>query len=310
MKKPGFILLGVACAGIIGGLWYRSHAAAAAQKSFSTAEAAAQALVQAAQNDDTATLLLLFGPKEKEIVASGDPVRDRSRRAAFVERARQSLKVQPVSADRDRAFILVGEDEFPFPIPIVKSGGRWRFDTQEGKHELLARRIGSNELDAIDFCHRFVDAEYQFAAEDHDGSGVRQYAQRFISSPGKKDGLYWPAPEGSSVSPIADLVTEAAEEGYDTSGVKPVPYHGYVFRFLTGQGANAQGGANEYMVHGLMIGGFGLIAWPVEYGTSGIKTFLVNQSGDVFEKDLGRGTPARVLAITTFDPDPTWKVVQ
>jgi hypothetical protein len=219
------------------------------------------------------------------------------------------MKLQPDPSDASRVLIVIGGDDFPFAVPIRKAGGQWRFDVEEGEREVLARRIGGNEIDAIRLCTAYVEAQQQYAAEDHDRSGVHQYAMRFISSPGRKDGLYWPEADDAPTSPIADLVTQAAQEGYDTSGEKPVPYHGYRFQILTGQGPEAEGGATEYMVRGLLIGGFGLVAWPVEYGTSGVKTFLVNQSGVVYEKDLGTNTSTLANAMKTFDPDRTWKVV-
>jgi hypothetical protein len=296
--------------GMLTVLVYEGCGTATPQKSFSSAGAAAGVLLSAAEANDIAALNLLFGPNGKEILASGDPVQDQNRRAMFVERANQSMKVQPDPADSSRAVILIGEDDFPFAVPLRKTGGKWRFDTEDGKREVLARRIGGNELDAIRLCAAYVDAQEQFTAEDHDRSGVRQYAQRFISSPDKKDGLYWPQAEGTPASPIAELVTQAAAEGYDTSGEKPVPYHGYYYQILTGQGPNVPGGAGEYTVHGLMIGGFGLVGWPAEYGASGIKTFLVNQAGVVYEKDLGTNTSAQARAMKTFNPDSTWKAVQ
>lgn len=298
------------CAGSLLYLSNPNIGSAAGQKSFPTAEAAARALLAAAQSNDIASLNLLFGDQGKEIVTSGDPVQDKNRRDLFVDLARRSMKVQPDSANPGRMQILIGDDDFPFPVPLVKTGSEWTFDTVDGKRELLARRIGANELDAIDLCHKYVEAQFQFAAQDNDGSGVHQYAQRFISSPNKKDGLYWPAEEGSPTNPIADLVTQAAEEGYDTSGEKPVPYHGYYFHILTGEGPLAKGGQKDYLTHGLMIGGFGLAAWPVEYGVSGIKSFLVNQMGTVYEKDLGNRTPVLAKAIKAFNPDATWKAVK
>jgi hypothetical protein len=291
-------------------LLYEGGALAAQQKSFSTAGAAAAALLSAAQAGDTAALDLMFGPNGKEILNSGDPVQDRDRRAMFVQRASRSMKVQTDPADSSRAVIVIGEDDFPFAVPLRKTRGKWRFDTEDGRREVRARRIGGNELDAIRLCTAYVDAQEKFTAEDHDPSGVRQYARRFISSPGARDGLYWPRNEGHAAGPIAELVTQAAREGYDTSGEKPVPYRGYYFRILTGQGSNVPGGAGDYSVHGLMIGGFGLVAWPAEYGVSGIKTFQVNQSGVVYEKDLGANTPAQARAMKTFNPDSTWRAVQ
>jgi hypothetical protein len=303
------IILSLIFAGTIAGIWFFRHSAVK-QKTFATPEGAAQALVQATERNDPGALLALFGPEGKPIISSGDPIRDKSRRTAFAERASEAMKVEPAPTEVDRAFILVGEDSFPFPVPLVRSAGQWRFDTQAGKQELLARRIGSNELAAIELCRGFVDAEYQFASQDRDGSGVRQYARRFISSPGKKDGLYRSISNEGSSSPVDDLVAEAAAEGYDTSGAGPIPYHGYNVRLLTGQGPNAEGGPKDYIVHGLMIGGFGLVAWPIAYGVSGVETFLVNQSGFVYEKDLGPETETKVQSIKVFDPDSLWKVVK
>jgi hypothetical protein len=302
------VTVGSVCA--IALVWRHTHTAGNDQVSFSTADAAARTLLDAAENDDPAAMLLLFGASGKDLVQSGDAVRDRSRRNAFVEQAKRSMRVQPDPSDRKRAFILIGAEQFPFPVPVVKTRHGWSFDVDAGRDELLARRIGSNELDAINLCRRFVDAQYQFSSEDRDGSGVRQYAQRFISSPGKRDGLYWPAADGGPESPIADLVAEATEEGYDVSGALAVPYHGYNLKLLTGQGAGAKGGAKDYVVHDLMIGGFGLVAWPVEYGLSGIKTFIVNDAGVVLEKDFGRGADPKIREMKTFDPDSTWKVVE
>ena len=224
--------------------------------------------------------------------------------------AKHRMKLQPDPANPSMVVILIGLDDFPFPAPLVKTAGAWRFDTQKGKREMLARRIGSNELDAIDLCTTYVEAQRAFAAGDPEHSGVHQYARRLISSPGKKDGLYWPQAGNRPSSPIGELVTQAALEGYDTSGLQPVPYHGYFFRILTGQGPRARGGAQDYLVHGLMIGGFGLVAWPAEYRASGVKTFLVNQEGMVYEKDLGPSTHAVARAIKTFNPDSSWKEVK
>jgi hypothetical protein len=295
--------------GMLAVLLYEGGASAEQQKSFSTPGAAAEALLSAAQAGDIAALNLLLGPDGKGILNSGDPVQDKNRRAMFVQRASQSMKVQPDPANSSRAIILIGEDDFPVAVPLRKTRGKWRFDTEAGKREVLARRIGGNELDAIRLCKAYVDEQEKFTAEDHDRSGVRQYAQRFISSPDKSDGLYWPRAESAPASPIAELVTQAAQEGYDTSGEKPVPYHGYYFQILTGQGPNAPGGAGDYTVNGLMIGGFGLVAWPAEYGASGIKTFLVNQSGVVYEKDLWTNTPVQAKGMKTFNPDSTWRAL-
>jgi Protein of unknown function (DUF2950) len=311
LKLTGLACRFLLCAGL---LFYAGadpgFALAIEQKSFPTAEAAAQALLSAVRSDDVATLLLLLGDEGKGIVNSGDPVEDRNRRKMFVDLADRAMKVQPDAVIPNHVEIVIGPDDFPFPIPIVKGVNGWTFDTHGGIRELLARRIGGNENSAIALCREYVEAQFQFASQVRDGSGVRQYAQRFISSPGKHDGLYWPAAPGSNPSPIEELVTQAAAEGYDTSGEKPVPYHGYYFRILTGEGPQNQGGGTGYLVHGLMIGGFSLLAWPVEYGVSGIKSFLVNQSGRVYERDLGVKTAALAKTIKTFNPNSTWKEVQ
>jgi len=278
-------------------------------KAFPTPQAAAHALLTAAETNNTPALASLFGAAGKDLIQSGDPVQDKHRRELFAERAKQKMHVN-VDKQADRATILIGEDSFPFPVPIVRTGKSWRFDPQHGKRELLARRIGSNEIDAIDLCAAYVQAQYKFASEDPERSGVNQYAQRFISSAHTRDGLYWPAAEGAPVSPIASLVDEAAQEGYDVSGAHPVPYHGYRFRILKAQGSRAMGGARDYMANGMMIGGFGMVAWPAEYGASGIKTFVVNQDGLIYEKDLGPHTTEAANAIRAFNPDASWKVVK
>jgi hypothetical protein len=284
-----------------------SGSLAPTQKSFATAKEAAQALLAAAQADDVAALLLLFGQSGQEIITSGDPVQDKNHRALFVDHAKSSLKLQHDSKNPNRVVILLGEDDYPFAIPIIKNDGRWRFDTRRGKLEVLARRIGSNELDAMGACSAFVGAQYEYASEDHNSNGVREYAQRLISSPGTKDGLFWPASTDDSESPIAAQVTKAIAEGYAKTGDKPVPYHGYYFRILKSQGREAPGGAKDYLVRGMMIGGFGLVAWPAEYAVSGIKTFMVNQDGVIYQRDLGTHTAKVVQSIVTFNPDKTWQ---
>jgi len=281
-----------------------------AQKTFATPDEAARALLAAAEADDMATLRRLFGPGGKTIIDSEDPVQDKTRRAGFVRRAKRLLSVQADSSDPMRATILVGEEETPFPVPVVNTDGRWRFDSEQGKKELLARRIGANELDAIALCAVYVEAQFEFAAGNQDRSGVSQYAQQVLSTPGQKNGLYWEQDDSDPASPIGVFVKEAQAEGYDISGTKPIPYHGYYYHILTRQGSNAPEGKREYLVHGMMIGGFAMIAWPAEYGVTGIKSFIVNQSGVVYEKDLGTETIALAKAITTFNPDRTWRPVK
>jgi hypothetical protein len=203
--------------------------------------------------------------------------------------------------------LLIGDDEWPLPIPLVKSGSRWRFDARQGEKEILARRIGANELAAIQVCLAIVDAENEYAAQVRASDGVPRYAQRFVSSPGKQDGLYWEAPAGAPPSPLGPLLAAAANEGYAESGHRTLaPYHGYYYRILTSQGAEAPGGAYDYVVNGRMIGGFAVIAYPARYGASGIMSFIVNHEGVVFEKNLGRNSAVTAAGLTSFNPDATW----
>lgn len=220
------------------------------------------------------------------------------------------MKLQKDPTNENRMLLLIGKDDFAFPIPLVRANGRWYFDTQEGKHEILARRIGSNELDAIAVCREYVQTQYQYAAEDSGKNGVHQYAQKFISSPGLKDGLYWSAASGAAASAISARVTQAAAQGYKQEVGRMVPYHGYYYKILKAQGPYASGGAKNYLVQGLMIGGFGLVAWPAEYGNSGVMTFMVNQDGVIYQKNLGPNTSAIGQAMTAFNPDKTWRAVR
>lgn len=288
----------------------KSESSAVAQKSFATANEAAHALLAAADTDDVAALLLLFGEGGQEIVTSGDPVQDRNHRSRFVTSAKKSLKLEHDPNNPNRVRILLGKDDYPFAVPIIRTNGRWRFDTQKGKVELLARRIGANELDAMGACSAFVTAQYEYASEDHNSNGVREYAQKLISSPGTNDGLFWPASSDETESPIAAQVTKAIAEGYTKAGDKPVPYRGYYFRILKSQGRQAPGGAKDYLVRGMMIGGFGLIAWPAEYGSSGIKTFMVNQDGVIYERDLGVSTAETARSIMQFNPNKAWHALR
>jgi hypothetical protein len=284
-------------------------AGAGRQRTFGTPREAARALLTAAEADDVPALTRIFGPGAEEILNSGDPVQDRNNRVKFVKRARQSMKESIDPANANRASLLVGTDRFPFPIPLERTAGRWRFDTPAGKKEVLARRIGSNELDAITAAKAYVDAQYDYATEDRNKNGVPEYARKLISSPGKRDGLFWPEADAPPTQ-FASRVKTAESEGYRKEGDEPTPYHGYYYRILLGQGPSARGGALNYIHHGSMIGGFGLVAWPAEYGVSGIKTFVVNQDGVIHEKDLGRSTNATVESMTVYDPDKTWKRVR
>jgi len=282
-------------------------AAAAAPITFATPRQAAEALVAAAGSHDVPALLAMFGPEGRKLVASGDEVRDRNDRDKFAALGREKLAVVSDPNGNRRASVVVGSEGWPFPVPLVEKGGKWRFATKEGLHEVLARRIGANELDAIEICGGYVEAQKEYAEEDRDGNGVLEYAQRVISSPGKRDGLAWRNPDGSLGGPIAEGIADAIAEGYSD---KTAPYHGYHFRILKRQGPSARLGAMSYVIDGKMIGGFALVASPAEYGTSGVKTFIVSHDGIVYEKDLGRETTTRVGRMDRFDPDKSWHVVR
>lgn len=283
-------------------------APAAGQHTFATPNEAARALLAAAEADNVAALMKIFGPDADEILKSGDAVQDKGDRARFVQKAKLSLKETTSPGKPNRAILLIGADGFPFPIPLVRTAGRWHFDTAEGKTEILVRRIGANELDAIAACKAYVDAQYDYATEDRNKNGVPEYARKLISSPGNRDGLFWPDPEAPPTL-FSATVRKAQSEGYRKDGETPSVYHGYYFRIMMAQGPNARGGALDFVQHGLMIGGFALLAWPAEYRVSGIKTFLVNQDGVIYEKDLGASTTAVAEAMTSFDPDKTWRRV-
>jgi hypothetical protein len=280
------------------------------QRTFATPHEAAQALLAAAESDNMPGLSEIFGPAADEILNSGDPVQDQNTRTKFVTRAKQSLKEQIDPANTNRAGLLIGADRFPFPIPLVKTAaGRWYFDTPAGKSEILARRIGSNELDAIAACKAYVDAQYDYATEDRNKNGIPEYARKLISSPDQRDGLFWPGDDMPRTAFAARAET-AASEGYRKKSDGRTPYHGYYYKILLGQGPNARGGALDYIQDNSMIGGFALVAWPAEQGVSGIKTFLVNQDGVIYEKDLGAKTNELAEAMTTYNPDRTWHRVR
>ena len=279
-------------------------APAFAQEQFGTPEAAVEALVAAARSGDGDTILKVLGRDGKPIVSSGDPVADSNIRQDFVS-AYDAKHAIEMEGDGTQT-LIIGEDDWPFPIPLVNKAGQWQFDTKAGLDEILRRRIGRNELSAIQVSLAYVQAQNEYASLDPAGQGRGVYAQRIVSRPGKKDGLYWPTAEGEEPSPLGDLAAQAAAEGYKT-GSTPIPYHGYYYRILTRQGAGASGGAYDYLAKGKMIGGFALIAYPAEYGNSGIMTFIVNQDGTVFQKDLGDRTEKIARRIETFDPNAKWQ---
>jgi hypothetical protein len=278
--------------------------AAAAQQTFRSPERAIDAMVAAARADNAGALLKILGPQAKTLVASGDPVADREGRRRFV--AAYDRKHDIERQGEDKAILLIGDSGWPFPIPIVGQGGVWRFDTAAGAQEILARRIGRNELNAIEVCRAYVDAQRDYASQDRNRDGLREYAQKFGSTPGKHDGLYWPAKPGEEASPLGPLVAEAHAEGYGGRG-KHAPYQGYYYKILTRQGPHAAGGAHDFVAHGHMIGGFALVAYPAQYGASGVMTFIVNQDGVVHEKNLGPRTVTIARHLTSYDPDSSWR---
>jgi hypothetical protein len=281
------------------------RAAAPSQKSFATPDDAVNALVQAVKTNDRTAMLSALGDAG-DWLSSGDAAADKARVERFLS---EYDAKHTIIRDGDKATLTIGSDDFPFAFPLAKSGDRWRFDTAAGKEELLARRIGGNELSAIKVLQAIVDAELEYASEDRAGDGVLAYAQRFASRPGKRDGLYWPAKAGEPESPLGMLVAQATSEGYKQGDKPPTPYHGYLYRMLKGQGKNAESGAFDYVVRGRGIAGFAVVAYPARYGNSGIMTFIVNQDGKIHEADLGPETRAKAEGMQRFDPGKGWSAV-
>jgi hypothetical protein len=279
-------------------------AAKAKQKTFGTPEAAVEALVKALRDGSEKELLAIFGPGGESLVSSGDKVDDRETRAKFIGLYDEKNRLQ--KEGEAKVILHAGDKDWPFPIPIVKTGDNWRFDTKQGREEMLNRRIGENELGAIQTCLAIVDAQREYAAMDRDGDHLLEYAQKFYSTKGKTDGLYWEVKPGEKPSPLGPLVAKAQGEGY-VPGEKPAPYNGYFFRILTAQGKSAKGGAYSYLVKGNMVGGFAVVAYPATYAVSGVKTFIVNHDGVVYEKDLGPKTVKLAKSMKTFNPDKTWE---
>lgn len=281
-----------------------SAGAAAPQKSFSSPDDAVKALVAAVREGNEKELTLILGSGSRELIASGDEVADRADREQFIEAYERKSSLERKSATT--TVLHVGSDGWPMPIPVVKKGGKWAFDIGQGKKEILKRRIGRNELHVIDVLNAYVDAQLEYAGKDCRGAGKVEFAQRLISTVGKRDGLYWEAKEGEPPSPLGPLMARAATEGYGNLS----PFHGYYFKILKGQGKHAAGGAYQYVVKDRMILGFALVAYPAEYGNSGVMTFMVNQAGTVYEKNLGRNTRRLAEAMELFDPDKSWKPVK
>ncbi len=271
---------------------------------FPTAQAAASALIQAASTFDEPALAAMFGPEGKDLVSTEDAVRDKSYALAFASLAHEGHEVVVSPTNPGRATLQVGRDRWPLPVPLVRIAGKWYFDARAGHDEILFRRVGANELDAIEVCRGFVEAQKEYALDLHDDSRVHQYAQRLISRPGKQDGLYWKSADGTDGGPISEAVAKAIEEGYDVETASA--YHGYLFHVLKGQGPAAPHGELDYLIGDAMIGGFALIATPAEYGVTGVQTFIVNYDGIVYQKDLGPDSVALAKKITRYDPDKTW----
>lgn len=308
MPRFGFVI--IAAVMMLAGFYQIVFATDAKQKSFKSPEEAVKALNDAVKVNDTEELLTIFGPEGKKLISSGDKVADETGREHFIRAYEEMNKL--VSENDTKVILHVGKGDWPFPIPIVKKGEYWLFDTMVGREEILNRRIGRNELNAIQVCLAYVDAQREYILKDRDEDKLLEYARKLQSRKGKKNGLYWEAKEGEEQSPLGPLIAKAAREGY--IGRRPLgrrsPYHGYHYKILKAQGKNAPGGEYDYIVGGKMIGGFALVAYPAEYGNLGIMTFIVNQDGVVYEKDLGKETEKIGPAMKEFDPDKTWKKVE
>ena len=278
---------------------------AQAQQRFNTPDAAVEALVAAARSGDRRTVLSILGPGSQELVSSGDPVADDNIKQEFL--AAYDAQHRIVSESGKPSVLVMGQNDWPFPIPLVQKDGQWSFDTAAGREEILARRIGLNELGAIKAALAYYDAQNEYGDKFKDKTGQAVYAQKIVSSPGKKDGLYWPTSGSEPDSPLGEAVAAATQQGYRVGAGEP--FHGYYYKILTGQGPNAPGGPVDYVVRGNMIGGFGLVAYPAEYGNSGIMTFIINNDGDVYERDLGPRTGRIASRMSEFNPDHNWRKV-
>jgi len=281
-----------------------------AQKTFATPEEAVKALADTVKAGDLDAVVAIFGPEGKELIDSSEPAIARQNQQVFTVAFREKWHLEDAGADRKT--LVIGNEDWPFPVPIVKVANGWRFDTAAGKEEVLSRRIGRNELMAIEAASAYVTAQRRYAEMGHDGKPAGVHATKFQSDPGKQNGLYWPTTRGQKPSPLGDLVAQAAGEGRPVGGKgsEPAPFHGYYFKILTAQGSAAPGGAKSYIVKGEMTGGFALVAWPAQYDATGIMTFIVNQDGVVREKNLGPGTDATARKMTTYNPDSSWQITQ
>jgi hypothetical protein len=274
------------------------------QRGFATAEAAADSLVDAVARWDTPAIIAIVGKEGEDLIASADVAGDRARANAFVEKAHEKRVIVPDPTNSDYAWMTIGNQDWPVPIPLVQDHGKWYFDGAAGRDEILKRRIGENELDTLTILRGYAEAQAAYAASQHDGATTKQYAQKLVSSPGKQDGLAWKNTDGTWAGPIGDIVAKGVEEGYAKRGA---PFHGYYFKVLKGQGEAARLGKLDYVVDGAMIGGFALLAWPAEYRVTGVKTFIVSYDDVVYEKDLGPQTTTLAPAIDRYDPDASWQ---
>ncbi len=302
-----FILVGVCCmlpTMSVAQAQSAAKTAAVTQKGFDSPQQAADALIKAAGDFNVPELLAILGPEGQDLVASSDQVEDKNNALAFAKEAAAKNSVEISKSNPNRATIIVGEEEWPAPIPLVKTNGKWYFNTKKGRQEILFRRIGENELNAITVCRGYVSAQMEYASEIHDNSGINQYAQKIFSTPGMQDGLYWKNADGTPSGPIGEAVAKALEEGYTTG---KGGFHGYYFKILKGQGPSAPNGAINYVIDGVMIGGFALVAVPSEYRVTGVKTFIVNYDGVVYQKDLGPDSLNIVKKMELYNPDKTWQ---
>ena len=283
-----------------------SKTASVPARTFATPQEAANALVAAAEKFDTAALEQILGPDAKDLVITAEPPRDEEIAKTFAQMAREKNSISVDPKNKTHALLLVGKESWPFAIPLIKKDGKWYFDTAAGREELLFRRIGMNEIDAIEICRGYVEAQQEYAVFKHEGSPVSQYAQKIISTEGKQDGLAWQKPDGTWDGPIGENVAKAIAKGYESGS----PYHGYFFKVLKGQGPAAPLGEMDYVVKGVMIGGFALAAAPAEYAVTGVKTFIVANDGVVYEKDLGPSTLEEFKKMERFNPDESWTPVE
>jgi hypothetical protein len=274
------------------------------QREFDDPKVAAEELIKACETFDVPVLASVLGPGSEDLISSEDAVQDKNRAAAFAAKAREKNSIEVDKKDANRAILSIGNEEWPLPIPLIKRKGKWFFDAKAGRDEILHRRIGANELNVIEICRGFVEAEEEYALVKHDDSNVNQYAQRIISTPGKQDGLAWQNPDGTWGGPIGEGVAKALEEGYSD---KSKPFHGYYFKVLKGQGPAAPLGELDFMVNGAMIGGFALAAAPAEYGVTGVQTFMVSHTGIVYQQDQGPDTLKTFQSMERFNPDKSWK---